>query len=236
MMVFCLFPLRFSGWQVGKFASKFLLLTTVGLLLPSLACAAGLGKLTVLSALGQPLSAEIEIVALQAGEYDGLSAKLASLDAFRQASVDVNPALLSVKFAIVQRAGGKYVLTLTSKQAMNEPFVDMLVELGWANGRLVREYTFLLDPPEYAAPSAPAPAQTVQAPIVAPVAVPAAAPAQAAAPTEAAAPAVSTSTPTGQAESAASAPTVAVAPVPPVEGGPTQATPAATRSEERRVG
>jgi pilus assembly protein FimV len=227
MMVFCLFPLRFSGWQVGKFASKFLLLTAVGLLLPSLACAAGLGKLTVLSALGQPLSAEIEIVALQPGEYDGLSAKLASLDAFRQASIDVNPALLNVKFAIEQRAGGKHVLTLTSKQPMNEPFVDMLVELAWANGRLVREYTFLLDPPEYAAPSAPAPAPTVQAPIVAPAAVPA--PAQAAAPEAAAAAAPA---PAGQAESAAPAPAVAVAPVIAVQPAPTQATPAAAEPQQ----
>jgi pilus assembly protein FimV len=233
MMVFCLFPLRFSGWQVGKFASKFLLLMTVGLLLPSLACAAGLGKLTVLSALGQPLNAEIEIVALQAGEYDGLSAKLASLDAFRQASIDVNPALLNVKFAIEQRSGGKYVLTLTSKQAMNEPFVDMLVELGSANGRLVREYTFLLDPPEYAAPSAPAPApQAVQAPLVAPVAVPAVAPAQAAAAETAAPVAPAVSAPTGPAESTASSPTVAVVPVLPVPAGSTQATPAAAEPQQ----
>jgi pilus assembly protein FimV len=134
--------------------------------LPSLALAAGLGKLSVLSSLGQPLKAEIEIVSLQRGEGDTLGARLAPSDVFRQANVELNPALLSVKFAVQRRAGGQYVMSLTSAQPLNEPFVDMLVELNWANGRLVREYTFLLDPPEYAGPkrlgtaqaAAPAPA------------------------------------------------------------------------------
>src|SRR5262249_45166676 len=62
-----------------------------------------------------------------------------------------NATLLTVKFAVEKRPNGEYVMTLNSPQPMNEPFVDMLVELNWSNGRLVREYTFLLDPPEYAA-------------------------------------------------------------------------------------
>jgi pilus assembly protein FimV len=121
------------------------------LALPSLALAAGLGKLSVLSTLGQPLKAEIEIVSLQRGEGDSLGARLAPSDVFRQAAVDMNPALLQVKFAVEKRPNGGYVMTLNSPQPMNEPFVDVLVELNWSNGRLVREYTFLLDPPEYAA-------------------------------------------------------------------------------------
>jgi pilus assembly protein FimV len=124
----------------------------VSLILPSLAWAAGLGKLSVLSALGQPLRAEIEIVSLQRGEGDTLGARLAPGEVFRQANIDLNPALLSVKFAVQRRPSGQYVMSLTSGQPINEPFIDMLVELNWANGRLVREYTFLLDPPEYAGP------------------------------------------------------------------------------------
>src|SRR5690242_1251256 len=108
-----------------------------------------------MSQLGQPLRAEIEIVSLQRGEGDSLGARLASLDTFRQANVDMNPALLSLKFAVERRPSGQYVMALTSPQPVNEPFVDMLVELNWANGRLVREYTFLLDPPEYAGPKKP---------------------------------------------------------------------------------
>jgi len=152
---------------VGEFASKIRISAVAGLLLPSLAWAAGLGKLSVLSALGQPLKAEIEIVSLQRGEGDSLAARLAPGDAFRQANIELNPALLSVKFAVERRSGGEYVMTLISGQPVNEPFLDVLVELNWANGRLVREYTFLLDPPEYAALREPI--QSVQPPQVAPL-------------------------------------------------------------------
>ncbi|HEX4797662.1 MAG TPA: FimV/HubP family polar landmark protein [Burkholderiales bacterium] len=127
-----------------------------------------MGKLSVLSALGQPLKAEIEIVSLQRGEGDSLAARLAPGDAFRQANIELNPALLSVKFAVERRSGGQYVMALTSGQPINEPFLDILVELNWASGRLVREYTFLLDPPEYAALRKPEPIQSVQPPQVEP--------------------------------------------------------------------
>ena len=137
---------------MGKFASKICLPAIASLILPSLAWAAGLGKLSVLSTLGQPLSAEIEIVSLQKGEGDTLGARLAPGEVFRQANIDLNPALMSVKFAVQRRPSGQYVMTLTSGAPINEPFIDVLVELNWANGRLVREYTFLLDPPEYAGP------------------------------------------------------------------------------------
>jgi len=137
---------------VGEFASKICLLAIASLIPPSLAWAAGLGKLSVLSALGQPLRAEIEIVSLQKGEGDTLGARLAPGEVFRQANIDLNPALMSVKFAVQRRPSGEYVMTLTSGAPINEPFIDVLVELNWANGRLVREYTFLLDPPEYAGP------------------------------------------------------------------------------------
>src|SRR2546427_446791 len=153
-----------SGWQVGKFASKTCLVAVVSLILPTLAWAAGLGKLSVLSQLGQPLSAEIEIVSLQKGEGDTLGARLAPGEVFRQANIDLNPALMSVKFAVQRRPSGQYVMTLTSGQPINEPFIDVLVELNWANGRLVREYTFLLDPPEYAGPPKLKALQTAQLP------------------------------------------------------------------------
>jgi pilus assembly protein FimV len=102
--------------------------------------------------LGQPLNAEVEIVSLQGGEGDTLAARLATGEAFRQANIELTPALLSIKFAVVRKSDGRYVMAMTSKQPVNEPYVDMLVELNWSNGRLVREYTFLLDPPEYAGP------------------------------------------------------------------------------------
>ncbi|MDQ1923658.1 FimV/HubP family polar landmark protein [Massilia pseudoviolaceinigra] len=112
------------------------------------AYAAGLGKLTVLSSLGQPLNAEIELTSVANDEASGLTAKLAPAEAFRQANIDFNPALLSLRFSVEQR-GGRQFIKVTSSQPVNEPFVDMLLELNWgSSGRLVREYTFLLDPVE----------------------------------------------------------------------------------------
>ncbi|WP_232063324.1 FimV/HubP family polar landmark protein [Undibacterium sp. KW1] len=113
----------------------------------SSAHATGLGKLTVLSALGQPLRAEVELTSPAKEEIDSLVPKLASQEAFKQANIDFNVALLSLRFAVEQR-GANYVIRISSSQAMNEPFVDMLLELNSANGKLLREYTFLLDPAE----------------------------------------------------------------------------------------
>jgi pilus assembly protein FimV len=115
--------------------------------LSSSAYAAGLGKLTVMSSLGQPLRAEIELTAVSNDEAGLLVAKLAPAEAFRLANIEFNPALLSLHFTVEQRAGRQFV-KITSSQPLNEPFVDMLLELSWNNGRIVREYTFLLDPAE----------------------------------------------------------------------------------------
>jgi pilus assembly protein FimV len=151
------------------------------LVLTSAAHAAGLGKLTVLSALGQPLRAEIELTAVSGDEASGLAAKLASPDAFKAANIDFNPALLSLRFNVEQR-GGRQFIRVSSTQPLNEPFVDMLLELSWNNGRLVREYTFLLDPAELRATQSAqvAPSETRAAPAPRPqAAAPAPAPAQA---------------------------------------------------------
>jgi pilus assembly protein FimV len=116
-------------------------------LVASSAQAAGLGKLTVLSALGQPLRAEIELTSVADDEGAGLAAKLASPEAFRVANIEFNPALLSLRFSVEQRNGRQFI-RISSTQPLNEPFVDMLLELSWNSGKLVREYTFLLDPAE----------------------------------------------------------------------------------------
>ncbi|MFK3736462.1 FimV/HubP family polar landmark protein [Massilia sp. TN1-12] len=148
------------------------------LVLTSAAHAAGLGKLTVLSALGQPLRAEIELTSVSPEEASGLVAKLASPEAFRSANIELNPALLSLRFAVEQR-GGRQFIRVSSTQPLNEPFVDMLLELTWNNGRLVREYTFLLDPAELRATQ---PAQVAANETARPLAETAPAPAAAAAP------------------------------------------------------
>ena len=75
--------------------------------------AAGLGKLTVTSALGQPLRAEIDLTAVSREEAGSLSSRLASPDAFRQAGIDYNPALLGVRFSVARRPSGQFFINLT---------------------------------------------------------------------------------------------------------------------------
>ncbi|MDW8468326.1 MAG: FimV/HubP family polar landmark protein [Burkholderiales bacterium] len=141
--------------------------------MPLIAHAAGLGRLTVLSSLGQPLEAEIEIVSLQPGEEEGLSARLASPEAFRQAGIEPSPVLFGAQFSI-ERRGGRPIVRMRTTQPVNEPFLDVLVELQWNTGRLVREYTFLLDPPEYrgrpTVAAAPPPSEPKPAPEAKPLA------------------------------------------------------------------
>src|SRR5687767_11197861 len=123
------------------------------MLAPVVAHAAGLGKLNVITPLGQPLNAEIEIVALRPGEEDTLVARVAPLEAYTAAGIEPSHVLSSMRFEVVRR-GTQRILRLTTTESLNEPFVEMLIELQWSTGRLVREYTFLLDPPEYKARSA----------------------------------------------------------------------------------
>ena len=119
--------------------------------------AAGLGKITVFSALGQPLRAELEVFATR-DELAGMKAQLASPDAFRQAGVEYSPALPGITLSVDKRPNGQPVVRLTSTRPINDPFVGLLLELNWSTGRLIREYTFLLDPPEFAAKAAALPA------------------------------------------------------------------------------
>ncbi len=117
--------------------------------MPLIAQAAGLGKIVVFSALGQPLRAEIELSATR-DELVDMKAQLASQEAFKQAGLDYATPLLGIKFNLEKRPGGQSVIKLSSDRPINDPFLDLLLELNWPAGRLVREYTFLLDPPEVA--------------------------------------------------------------------------------------
>jgi hypothetical protein len=95
-----------------------------------------------------PLNAEIEIVALQSRRRRRLVARVAPLDAFTAAGIEPTAMLNTMRFA-VERRGNQRILRMTTTAPVNEPFVELLIELQWSGGRLVREYTFLLDPPEY---------------------------------------------------------------------------------------
>jgi len=162
-------------------------LAVVLLLAPLFAHAAGLGRLSVQSSLGQPLSAEIDLVAIRGDEASTLVARLASPDDYQRANLQYNAGMTGLKLSIEKRSNGQSYIKVTGSRPVNEPFVDLLIELSWSGGKLLREYTVLLDPPGYgqqaaqAAPAAPAAAPESRPIVAAPVApAPKAAPAPAA--------------------------------------------------------
>lgn len=128
------------------------------------ASAFALGQLKVQSALGEPLRAEIDVTEMAAAEADSLKINVANADAFKNAGVPYNAALSDVKATLQRRAGGQYVVRLTGTRPLNDPFIDLLLEANGSSGRMVRDYTVLLDPPvtRQAAPSAPISPSTPQ--------------------------------------------------------------------------
>ena len=129
--------------------------------------ALGLGRLAVQSALGENLRAEIEITSLTPEEASSLRVRVAPADAYRSAGVDYNAVLQSTQVAVARRADGRSYLRLTSDRVVQEPFVDVILEITWSSGRLVREYTLLLDPPS-STRTATAPAPAPVAPAISP--------------------------------------------------------------------
>ena len=109
---------------------------------------AELGPLTVRSYLGQPLNAEIEVLSLQPGEEKGLYARLAPPAAFGKSGLDYKPTLAGMRLS-VERHGGRRLIRLRTSRPVSEPILQMLVELHWNTGLLVKGYTALLDPPGY---------------------------------------------------------------------------------------
>ncbi len=116
-----------------------------------LASAASLGGINVTSALGHPLKAEISLAELGKTDKSTVVAKMASVNEFKNAGIDYPYSLPKLSFAVDTRSNGVAYVKLTSTQPVNEPFVSILIELSWPAGKLLREYTFLLDPAGFAA-------------------------------------------------------------------------------------
>lgn len=139
--------------------------TLVGTVLSSAAHALGLGAIETKSALNEPLDARIPLISVQPDEFDSLSVALASAGAFERAGVRRPFHLSRLKFEIVR--GDRPYVHVTSEKPVKEPFLDFLIEANWPRGRLVREYTLLLDPPIYS-PGPQTQAVTAAAPQPAP--------------------------------------------------------------------
>ncbi len=140
----------------------------IALALSTAVSALGMGGINVKSALGQPLRADIELVSLNKAEKVSLIARLASSDAYKGAGLEY-PFGHKFKFKVESRADGTPYLQASSDQPVNDPFVSLLVELSWSSGRLLREYTFLLDPPGYAPEQPPMAEVVAVAPAAAPI-------------------------------------------------------------------
>jgi pilus assembly protein FimV len=111
--------------------------------------ALGLGNIQLNSGLNQPFDAKIELLSPTASELDSLTVSLATVEAFERAGIDRAFVLGSLRFEIQQGDSGQDFVHVTSRESLREPFLNFLIEASWANGRLYREYTVLLDPPLY---------------------------------------------------------------------------------------
>lgn len=115
----------------------------------SLSYALGLGQLNTLSSLNEPFEAEIELLSTNSEELQTVSVQLASPEQFKSAGVDRLYQLSKLKFEILEDPSRGNFLRITSQEPMREPYLNFLLEVNWAKGRLVREYTALIDPPTY---------------------------------------------------------------------------------------
>lgn len=134
-------------------------------LVPISVFAAGLGKLNVMSGIGEPLKADIELLSVTPEELNSITAVIASEEAYTIQGIEKPASHNTIKVDVTKNAAGTPILKLQSAQPISEPFLDMLIQVDWSSGRLLREYTVLLDPPGYTGEADPS-TQTAQVPLV----------------------------------------------------------------------
>ncbi len=124
-----------------------LLLVFTALLIPGGVFALGLGEIHLKSALNQPFDASIDLLSVKPDELDGVKVTLATPEAFERVGADRLFILTKLRYEPDLDEEGRPVIRVTTRQTIREPFLNFLIEVNWAKGRLVREYTVLLDPP-----------------------------------------------------------------------------------------
>lgn len=128
------------------------------------ASALALGRVTVQSALGEPLRAEIALPQVSAAEADSLNVTIASPEVFRAQGLEYSAAIKGIRVDLKREANGKMVLRLSSNQTITDPFIDLVVDAAWNAGHIVRSYTMLFDPPGLRSVPAPIAAQVDTSP------------------------------------------------------------------------
>ena len=117
--------------------------------------ALALGRLNVLSSIGEPLRAEIEITDVTAEEAGSLRPSLASAEAYKAIGLNYNPDLSSLQFKVQQTPDGRTLLQLNNSRPVTAAFVDIVLEVSWASGKITRDFTLLLTPPKSASAAQP---------------------------------------------------------------------------------
>jgi pilus assembly protein FimV len=154
------------------------LVLMMALSLPGAAHALGLGEIHVNSALNEPLAADIDILGATAEELSSLTASIANKDTFLRFGAERPAFLASATFKVSHDVKGRPVLVIRSTDSFTEPLVNLLVDLRWHNGEVIRQYSLLLDPAGF--PAATQMAAAVRSPVVPQVTLVAPAPAPAA--------------------------------------------------------
>jgi len=156
------------------------LLAIFMLLMSATAGSMGIGDIKLNSGLNQPLNAKIQLFSVRPDEFDSIIVRMGSLKDFTNAGIDKNPVLNDVKFKVLGSSDGSTSIQLNSRKPIREPFLNFLVEVNWPDGRVLREYTLLLDPPVFARPAV----AKVDAPVAAAPSAPAVAVVQEPAPSK----------------------------------------------------
>ncbi|MFW5824281.1 MAG: FimV family protein, partial [Marinobacter sp.] len=112
--------------------------------------ALGLGEIEIQSYLNQPLDAEIDVNRAEGVSPDDIFVNLASERAYERVGLTRDHFLTQLDFSVTTAADGELVITVTSKDPVREPYLNFLVEVSWPSGRVMREYSVLVDPPVYA--------------------------------------------------------------------------------------
>ncbi len=129
------------------FRKSALAMAMLGALTTGNVVALGLGEIELKSALNQPLNAQVELLSATEAELDELKVEVASPEAFANAGIERSLFLTKLKFDVRTGPDGRPVVLITSRDVVREPFLDFLLEVSWSKGRMLREYTVLIDPP-----------------------------------------------------------------------------------------
>jgi pilus assembly protein FimV len=132
-------------------------------ILPSASWPLGLGEIAVHTSLNQPLRAEIQMLSIPPEEVEDVRVTLATQEAFDRVGINRPYVLTQLEFKPTIKGGGPPIILVTTKQPVREPFLNFLMKVEWPRGRLLREYTVLLDPPVLMDKQ---PSMAMQAPVV----------------------------------------------------------------------